>query len=475
MKRRSDYYLFKKILDKFQIKKFYHFTDRSNIESIIKNGGLYSWGDCLKNGIYISRPGGSDLSRSLDEKQNLQDYVRISICKRHPMMFYAMNEGRITNPVILEIDTDVLFQEGNIFSNKNAVKTDACKGTDFSYFQNIHFKTALRKSQFDIEEEEKDYYQAEILIKHHIPLHYILNISDFVDSATTYDKVTLRPSYTAQISDENPTGIVFILNQSYPTEKKIFYKGTSKSISQVLCDMINQQLYTLLTQNTSGDTIHNRYQVSVIGYGDYCYSCFKGNLSYKDFVDLKELKENPIEIKKTIIEKKTRRGMVQIESEMPIWIKPRNGGNAYLFTALEHTKNMLERWTSLHPNSFPPIVIHISCFGYNGRDDSFIIQQANEIKSLYTKDGNVLFANLIFSFKNEAPDEPIYFPNSLVEMGNSVFGEMYFLMSSQLPMLFNNNIKVFRNDTNIKVFHTALAFNTSINDIPKFLQSLIYT
>ena len=472
MKRRSDYYLFKKILDKFQIKKFYHFTDRSNIESIIKNGGLYSWGDCLKNGIYISRSGGSDLSRTLDEQENLQDYVRISICKHHPMMYYAMNDGRITNPVILEIDTDILFQEGNIFSNKNAVKANACKGTNYSYFQNIHFTTALRSSQFDIEEEEKEYYQAEILVKHHIPLHYILNISDFVDSVIASDKIILRPPYTAKVSDDNPTGIVFILNQSYPTEEQIIYKGTSKPISHVLCDIINMQLYTLLTLNTSGDTIHNRYQVSVIGYGDYCYSCFNGNLRYKDFVDLKELKDNPIEIRKIIVEKKTRRGNVQIESEQPIWIKPRNGGNAHLFTALERATVMLEKWVSLHPNSFPPIVIHVSCFGYNGKDDSFIIQQANEIKSLYTKDGNVLFANLIFTQKDE---ESIIFPNSLVEMGESYFGEMYFLMSSQLPMSFNKNIKVYRNDTNSMVFHTALAFKTSINDISKLIQSLIYT
>ena len=186
----------------------------------------------------------------------------------------------------------------------------------------------------------------------------------------------------------------------------------------------------------------------------------------------KKLKKNNIKKRKRIVKKKTRRGNVQIESEQPIWIKPRNGGNAHLFTALERATVMLEKWVSLHPNSFPPIVIHVSCFGYNGKDDSFIIQQANEIKSLYTKDGNVLFANLIFTQKDE---ESIIFPNSLVEMGESYFGEMYFLMSSQLPMSFNKNIKVYRNDTNSMVFHTALAFKTSINDISKLIQSLIYT
>ena len=95
MKRRKDYSKFKEILDKYHINKFYHFTDRSNIESILKNGGLYSWEDCLKKNIYIPHPGGSELSRNLDRKENLQEYVRISICKRHPMMYYAMTDGRI--------------------------------------------------------------------------------------------------------------------------------------------------------------------------------------------------------------------------------------------------------------------------------------------------------------------------------------------------------------------------------------------
>ena len=31
------------------VEKLYHFTDRENLESIKKNGGLYSWDFCEKN------------------------------------------------------------------------------------------------------------------------------------------------------------------------------------------------------------------------------------------------------------------------------------------------------------------------------------------------------------------------------------------------------------------------------------------
>ena len=115
MIRRKDYDKFKQILEQYHISRFYHFTDRDNIESIIENGGLFSYGDCIKRGIRINRPGGSELSHKLDYKENLQDYVRVSICKKHPMMFTAIQDERIVNPVIFEIDTDVAIPTGRFW------------------------------------------------------------------------------------------------------------------------------------------------------------------------------------------------------------------------------------------------------------------------------------------------------------------------------------------------------------------------
>ena len=46
MNRRSNWEDFKKILEQHHITTLYHFTDRDNLENIIKNGGLYSWKDC---------------------------------------------------------------------------------------------------------------------------------------------------------------------------------------------------------------------------------------------------------------------------------------------------------------------------------------------------------------------------------------------------------------------------------------------
>lgn len=108
MEKKVNAQAFVRILKEHGINSLYHFTDRKNLESIIRHGGLYSWGDCIEQGIAIPCPGGDKQSRELDEKKGLEYYVRTSFTRNHPMMYQAKNEGRIDDPVILEIDTDVI-------------------------------------------------------------------------------------------------------------------------------------------------------------------------------------------------------------------------------------------------------------------------------------------------------------------------------------------------------------------------------
>ena len=43
----------------------------------------------------------------------------------HPMMYVAMNEDRISNPVILEIDPEVIYDEDTKYADMNAVRNGA--------------------------------------------------------------------------------------------------------------------------------------------------------------------------------------------------------------------------------------------------------------------------------------------------------------------------------------------------------------
>jgi hypothetical protein len=170
---------FQQVLQQNGISILYHFTDKANLKSIKENGGLYSWQYCDRSGIDIPFPGGGTLSRQLDCQYGLQDYVRVSFTEKHPMMFFSKKEGRIQNPVILKISLDVAYFANTRFANMNATKTGHRQGVSLDDLKAIHFETVKLQNHFDLDDSEKSYYQAELLIKTWIPIEYITNINNF--------------------------------------------------------------------------------------------------------------------------------------------------------------------------------------------------------------------------------------------------------------------------------------------------------
>ena len=182
-----------KILKDNGIRKLYHFTDRANLQSIIQHGGLYSWEDCAIKGIVIPRSGSNEVSRSLDRQHGLQDYVRLSFTRNHPMMYAAIKEQRINDPVILEIDVAIADKQNTLFSDRNATKNMVNIGAGLQYFNKIHLSTVIQNYPFNLSESEKEFYQAEVLVKNFIPLDLILNISDFIDAV--HDSLTIETTH----------------------------------------------------------------------------------------------------------------------------------------------------------------------------------------------------------------------------------------------------------------------------------------
>jgi len=143
---------------------FVHVTDSSNIESIIKHGGLYSKHAMDQYNINARKYASNDLSWSLDNRRNLEDYIHLSI-QKSPMMY---NAG--INPITLQIDSRFIFAQETHFSDKNSTDSSATIGSGFQNFESINFQIARTRWSTD---EEKKLFQAEILIKHHIPLEFI--------------------------------------------------------------------------------------------------------------------------------------------------------------------------------------------------------------------------------------------------------------------------------------------------------------
>ena len=146
------------------VSKLYHFTDSSCLPSIEKFG-LLSWVGLEKEGIR-GRKGSSALSRTLDQKKNLGDFVRLSFTPHHPMLFVALKEKRLLNPVILEVNLSVVLTPGTLFSDRNAAAFSAVISDSPS---NVRFDVVLCQNQFDLPPTDRRFFQAEVLIPAKVP------------------------------------------------------------------------------------------------------------------------------------------------------------------------------------------------------------------------------------------------------------------------------------------------------------------
>ena len=153
---------------------FYHFTAKKNIPSIVELKGLFSWKYLLDNGIVIPDAGGDEWSRELDVNEGLEDFVRLSFCIDHPMKYRKRN----SNPVILKIDLGVATFSETLFSDMNAASPKHKHGKNFSDLKRVDMN-AVKKTHVSRADPDFHKHQAEVMIKTHLPLKYILNINDY--------------------------------------------------------------------------------------------------------------------------------------------------------------------------------------------------------------------------------------------------------------------------------------------------------
>ena len=467
MEKKSNWEEFKAVLEKHNIVKLYHFTDRDNLESIIKNGGLYSWGDCEDKGIVIAKPGGGLLSRELDKRDGLQHYVRVSFTAQHPMMYVAMQDGRLSNPVILEIDPEVIFWKNSRYSDTNATRTGAHKGGTLDDFKEIHFGAVKARKHFDLPEEEQPYFQAEVLVKNFIPLEYIKNIGNFgIPIPSKPTALQIKNPYTAQITRNTPTAFIFMIDQSISMNRRLNYRGEYITLAEAVARIVNNQINELVLRCIKTNDVRHYYDIAVIGYGDDAHYGWNGALSGRDFVSPEELKNNPFKKITVKEEKRTRKGVELKEVEKVQWVEPVAAGRyTRADKAFALAKELLDKWMKEHheKDCYPPTIINITDGAFNGivNPREVNTQLANELKAMFTNDGNVLLWNI-----HVTPDskEQVLLPISKTEVDDDKYAEWLYDMSSLLPSRYNQAIGDLRGDAE-NTRHVAMATNTDLSTL----------
>lgn len=161
-----------KVLKSHGIKSIWHFTDKSNLASI-KKYGLLSLKKIEKKSVHVSFYGADSLSHSLDRSLGLDKFVHLSFIDDHPMYHVAKRDGRIKNPIWLEIDLSVLHEDNTIFSDEVANKNGASIFGVDKLERMINFNTLLYPKDFTTKIKVR---KAEIMVVNNISYKNIKGI-----------------------------------------------------------------------------------------------------------------------------------------------------------------------------------------------------------------------------------------------------------------------------------------------------------
>jgi hypothetical protein len=233
--------------------------------------------------------------------------------------------------------------------------------------------------------------------------------------------------YQQEISRAHPACILFVLDQSLSMEEGI--AGSERPKGDALSRAINRFIRDLIFQCLKGDRPLHRFDVSVIGYctdeegRPIVGPAFQGALSNRDIVSVSDLYDYPL--REEVKEVDDGDGGL-VTRRTPVWydLKPRGG--TPMVQGLRYCYNVAQQWIASHPDSFPPIVIHVTDGEPTDGDPESV---ADDLRDLKTRDGALLLFNCHLSAR---ADTPLLFPAYEFDIPGED-SQMLFRMSSMLP------------------------------------------
>jgi hypothetical protein len=229
------------------------------------------------------------------------------------------------------------------------------------------------------------------------------------------------------MSTATPGCVVFVLDQSHSMNDQIGTppgnQPSGDKKRNAVADALNRTLYELVLACTPEDVVKDRLDVAVIGYGATVGSALGGSLANQQMVTISAIADDPVRV-----EPSQSGG-----NPTPIWIDDQAAGGTPMCEALRLVHTLVGDWISQHSGGddhHPPIVVNITDGEATDGDPTPI---AAEIRSLATRDGNVLLFNAHLS---HSVKKPCAFPDSAADLPDAAddqFAEPLFEMSSVMP------------------------------------------
>jgi len=232
-------------------------------------------------------------------------------------------------------------------------------------------------------------------------------------------------TYEAQISRDNQTAFLFVVDQSGSMSDKM---TSGKSKAEFVADALNRTLMNFVTRCTKAEGVRDYFDVGVLGYGGYGVgNGFSNALSSSVLNPISAIEQNPVRVEDRMKKMDDGAGgILETSVKFPVWFEPKASGGTPMREALTHAAEDLVAWCDAHPDCYPPTVLHVTDGVSTDGDPEEIATHLSQIR---TNDGAVLILNIHVSSLGA---DAIRFPASASGLPDE-YAKMLFRMSSQLP------------------------------------------
>lgn len=242
--------------------------------------------------------------------------------------------------------------------------------------------------------------------------------------------------YSAEISREQPTAFLFLLDQSASMQDP--FGGAEKkgdaapSKARVLADTVNRLLQNLVLRCAKEEGVRDYFHVGIIGYGERVQRLVQPAENFESgtgLIPISHLADRPRRMEQRVKSVDDGDGgTTEQRVKVPIWFDPQAKNGTPMCQALDLASQTVRDWIDRHPGSFPPVVINVT----DGEaTDGEPLRYAQQLREFATDDGEVLLFTVHLS-ESEAPS--VELPSSRDELpSNADYAETLFQMSSRLP------------------------------------------
>ncbi len=238
--------------------------------------------------------------------------------------------------------------------------------------------------------------------------------------------------YSADISRANPGCFLFLIDQSGSMEEALAGQ-TDLQKKNGAADAVNRVLDAISQRCSQGMDVRDYFHIGLITYTTDSVgrteleSVLPGTGTDRPFLPISQVVDAADVVERFVKVPDGAGGIVEVSRKFPVWLEPRAVAGTPMCEALSEAANALEDWTRQHPDSYPPMLIHVSD-GDAGDGDPEPI--AKRIMEGGTNDGNVLIYNAHLSSMSALP---VQYPAQESEVPDDSYAVRMFRMSSEFP------------------------------------------